>query len=68
MRRIQEKIRKKQVHSLPEEDEVPDDRPKAQVIDLMEALKKSLKRGDPTSKTGPSSARKPVKTRRRQRA
>jgi DNA end-binding protein Ku len=43
MRRIKEKIRKKQIHSLSATDEAADDRPKAQVIDLMEALKKSLK-------------------------
>jgi DNA end-binding protein Ku len=67
MRRIQEKIRKKQVHSLAPEDEAADDRPKAQVIDLMEALKRSLK-GGASSKSRESSARKPVKTRRRERA
>jgi DNA end-binding protein Ku len=41
MRRIQEKIRKKQTHSLAPDTSV-DERPKAQVIDLMEALQKSL--------------------------
>jgi DNA end-binding protein Ku len=67
MRRIQEKIRKKQIHSLAADAEPADDRPKAQVIDLMEALKKSLKGGS-TAKIGNPAARKPVKARRRERA
>lgn len=67
MRRIQEKIRKKQTHSLASEDETPDDRPKAQVIDLMEALKKSLK-GRSSSKSTDSSLRRLNKPRRRERA
>src|SRR5450432_2517891 len=41
-RRIQEKIRKKETHSLDVEEAANDDRPKAQVIDLMAALKASL--------------------------
>jgi DNA end-binding protein Ku len=67
MRRIQEKIKKKQVHSLVSESEATDDRPKAQVIDLMEALKKSLKGGSHSSRVvspAPGSA----KSRRRKRA
>jgi DNA end-binding protein Ku len=44
MRRIREKIRKRQTHVLTAE-EAPADKPKAQVIDLMEALRKSLKSG-----------------------
>jgi DNA end-binding protein Ku len=44
MRRIQEKIRKKQTHSLSVEDAEAGP-PKAQVIDLMEALRNSLKSG-----------------------
>jgi DNA end-binding protein Ku len=67
MRRIQEKIRRKQIHSLAPEGEVPDDRPKAQVIDLMEALKRSLKRR-PSSKPSEPSARRIAKPRRRERA
>jgi DNA end-binding protein Ku len=47
MRRIQEKIRKKQTHSLSRDAESSSERPKAQVIDLMEALKKSLKTRQP---------------------
>ena len=43
MRRIQEKIRTKQTHALSEEP-APVERPKAQVIDLMEALRNSLKK------------------------
>jgi DNA end-binding protein Ku len=44
MRRVQEKIRKKQTHSLASEEPVSE-KPKAQVIDLMEALRNSLKAG-----------------------
>jgi DNA end-binding protein Ku len=44
MRRVQEKIRKKQTHSLDAEPAAEAERPKAQVIDLMEALKNSLKK------------------------
>ena len=43
MRRIQEKIRTKQTHALAEEPP-PAERPKAQVIDLMEALRGSLRK------------------------
>jgi non-homologous end joining protein Ku len=43
LRRIREKIRKKQTHSLAEEAPAESTRPKAQVIDLMEALKNSLR-------------------------
>lgn len=42
MRRIREKIRKKQTHSLAAEAPEESTRPKAQVIDLMEALRNSL--------------------------
>jgi non-homologous end joining protein Ku len=64
MRRIQEKIRRKQVHSLAAEAEQSPARPKAQVIDLMEALKNSLERRAPTS--NPAAPRKSVaKSRRR---
>jgi DNA end-binding protein Ku len=41
-RRVQEKIRKKEIHTLDVEEPADDDRPKAQVIDLMAALKASL--------------------------
>jgi DNA end-binding protein Ku len=44
LRRVQEKIRKKQTHSLEKDATVETERPKAQVIDLMEALKNSLKK------------------------
>jgi DNA end-binding protein Ku len=64
MRRIQEKIRKKQIHTLASEEEVADDRPKAQVIDLMEALKKSLKGGSSSKATG-SPVRRISRSRRR---
>jgi DNA end-binding protein Ku len=67
MRRIQEKIRKKQIHSLAPIDEPSDDRPKAQVIDLMEALKKSLK-SRPSGKARHAVSRTPSRTRRRERA
>jgi DNA end-binding protein Ku len=64
MRRIQEKIRKKQIHTLASEEEAIDDRPKAQVIDLMEALKKSLKGGS-SSQAADSAVRRITKPRRR---
>jgi DNA end-binding protein Ku len=41
-RRVQEKIRKKETHSLEVEAPAAQERPKAEVIDLMEALKASL--------------------------
>jgi DNA end-binding protein Ku len=41
-RRVQEKIRKKETHSLDVEAPAADERPKAEVIDLMDALKASL--------------------------
>jgi DNA end-binding protein Ku len=43
MRRVQEKIRRKETHSLDTEAPVDAARPKAQVIDLMEALRNSMK-------------------------
>ena len=62
-RRIQEKIKKKETHSLDVEEPAGDDRPKAQVIDLMAALKASL---DKSGRRGePQSAPKSTKTRKR---
>jgi DNA end-binding protein Ku len=55
-RRVQEKIRKKETHSLDVEAPEADQRPKAQVIDLMQALKASL---------GKKEARRPAVQRRR---
>jgi DNA end-binding protein Ku len=43
-RRVQEKIRNKETHSLDVEEPVSESRPKAQVIDLMAALRASLKK------------------------
>lgn len=43
-RRVQEKIRNKETHSLDVAEPDRDERPKAQVIDLMAALKASLKK------------------------
>jgi DNA end-binding protein Ku len=57
MRRIQEKIRKKQTHALASDTESAAQRPKAQVIDLMEALKKSLKSRGASMKTKSSAKR-----------
>jgi DNA end-binding protein Ku len=51
-RRVQEKIRKKETHSLDVEEPKGEQRPTAQVIDLMAALKASLKQ------SGSSAARK----------
>jgi DNA end-binding protein Ku len=61
-KRVQEKIRNKETHSLDVEEPATDERPKAQVIDLMEALKASL------DKSGRRGAPKPArgsKTRKR---
>ena len=62
-RRVQEKIRNKETHSLDVAEPDRDERPKAQVIDLMAALKASL------HKTGRQDAQKvgrtPTKTRKR---
>jgi DNA end-binding protein Ku len=41
-RRVQEKIRKKETHALDVEAPAVEERPKAEVIDLMQALKASL--------------------------
>jgi DNA end-binding protein Ku len=53
LRRVQEKIRKKQTHSLETDETVETERPKAQVIDLMEALKNSLKKKGVATRAGP---------------
>jgi DNA end-binding protein Ku len=62
-RRIQEKIRNKETHSVDVEEPNTDDRPKAQVIDLMAALKASLKRSG--REDAPTLARKSSKARKR---
>ena len=54
-RRVQEKIRKKQTHSLDVEEPPGAERPKAQVIDLMAALKASLAK---SGRSAPRTARK----------
>jgi DNA end-binding protein Ku len=51
--RVQEKIRKKQTHSLDVEEPVPETRPKAEVIDLLDALKASLARNKGGSRAAP---------------
>jgi DNA end-binding protein Ku len=63
MRRIQEKIRKKEMHSLAADEPAPSGRPKAQVIDLMEALRNSIKGNGKTA--GQASARKTARGRKR---
>jgi DNA end-binding protein Ku len=58
-RRVQEKIRKKQTHSVDVDEPASDERPKAQVIDLMAALKASLAKAgsrDTRKAAGKSSA------------
>jgi DNA end-binding protein Ku len=56
-RRVQEKIRKKQVHTLDVENPAESVRPKAQVIDLMAALKASIKhRGTIPARAAPKKA------------
>ena len=62
LRRVKEKIRKKQIHSLEPEVEVAGDRPKAQVIDLMDALRNSLKS---RNKPAESMRKKPARAKRR---
>lgn len=47
-RRVQEKIRRKETHNLDVEAPAADERPKAEVIDLMQALKASLARNKST--------------------
>jgi DNA end-binding protein Ku len=63
-RRVQEKIKKKETHSL--EVQIPEDdvRPKAQVIDLMEALKASLGKGK-SKASNRAAPKKATKNRRR---
>lgn len=62
-RRVQEKIRKKETHSLDVEEAANDDRPKAQVIDLMAALKASL--GKTGRQNPPNAAGKSSRARKR---
>jgi DNA end-binding protein Ku len=62
-RRVQEKIRNKETHSLDVEEPATDARPKAQVIDLMAALKASLKKSG--QKDSQQVARKSSKARKR---
>jgi DNA end-binding protein Ku len=62
-RRVQEKIRNKETHSLEVEAPAKDERPKAQVIDLMAALKASLDKSG--RRRDPKAARKTSKARKR---
>jgi DNA end-binding protein Ku len=62
-RRIQEKIHNKETHTLDVKEPPRDGRPKAQVIDLMAALKASL--GKSGHRGEPKTARKSSKLRRR---
>jgi DNA end-binding protein Ku len=62
-RRVQEKIRNKETHSLDAEKPDSDRRPKAQVIDLMAALKASLKKSG--HQEAPKAARKASNARKR---
>jgi len=50
-RRVQEKIRKKETHALDVEEPAEAERPKAEVIDLMAALKASLAKNKTTSRS-----------------
>jgi DNA end-binding protein Ku len=56
LQRVKEKIKKKQTHSLEAEKLPESDRPKAQVIDLMEALRNSLKKNKRTARAAPKKA------------
>lgn len=62
-RRVQEKIRKKETHSLEVVQPEREERPKAQVIDLMAALKASLQKSGVS--TAPKAARKATQARKR---
>lgn len=63
-RRVQEKIRKRETHSLEVEEPPSEERPKAQVIDLMSALKASLaKSGRSGSRSAPKRAIKSARKR-----
>jgi DNA end-binding protein Ku len=62
-RRVEEKIRNQETHSLDIEEPASDERPKAQVIDLMAALKASLDNSG--RRREPKTARKSTKTRKR---
>jgi DNA end-binding protein Ku len=62
-RRVQEKIRNKEIHSLSVAEPAREERPKAQVIDLMSALKASLQTSGHRSRT--KVARRPINARKR---
>jgi DNA end-binding protein Ku len=62
-RRVQEKIRNKETHFLDVEEPASGQRPKAQVIDLMAALKASLKKSG--RQDAPKAARKSSNARKR---
>jgi DNA end-binding protein Ku len=63
-RRVQEKIRNKETHSLEVEEPAREERPKAQVIDLMSALKASLaKSGRSPPSRAPKRSAKPARKR-----
>jgi len=61
-RRIQEKIRKKEIHSLAADEPPTEERPKAKVIDLMEALKASLHKSGRRNSPAPPKASKSRKS------
>jgi DNA end-binding protein Ku len=56
-RRVEEKIRNKETHSLDVKEPTSEERPKGQVLDLMAALKESLNKSQGTRKTGGKLAR-----------
>ena len=62
-RRVQEKIRNKEIHSLHVAEPGSAERPKAQVIDLMSALKASLQQSGHRGRS--KVARRPISTRKR---
>jgi len=65
-RRVQEKVRKKQTHALDVEPPAAEERPKAEVINLMDALKASLVRNKAAAR--PHRARRASSNRARKRA
>jgi DNA end-binding protein Ku len=68
MKRINDKIRKGQTHALASEGEEAEERQSAQVIDLMAALEKSLKRRTGPSSQGTDTSAQRARTRTKTRA
>ena len=70
LERIEQKVKSGQTHVLTTEEDVPAPRKGAQVIDLMDALKRSLREGEPRKRrpAAKASARPRTATKARKRA